>query len=438
MQAVAPLDVAAALVATLVIAQSLTLGVIQALRIADGRRAQHSARSDARRHGVPAPAPHTPAGVWLLGLLVLAALQAAGDLIQHLGFVLLTRWLSPVHDAALLLFGPAMLFYARAITQAPSEAPPDWRRFAPHAAPALLLAAVLAFDVLHDPWTVPSETGRRDVAEVLLLLPIAGQILGYLLAVVWRVRAQRARLEAWFSRLQHRQLRWLEVGAWAFAVLVVAWIASWSLPTAVSNVISNGLMAVDVAVLGIFGARQHNVFAASPWQDEAVPRTGGAPLEAAGPDAEPAAAGPAAVPARDTKYAKATIAPAVADAIVERLEQAMQVDRLYLQCDLNLAELAAAVQARPHQLSQVLSTRMGLSFFEYVNRLRVEAVKSTLARPSAVGRPLLEIALECGFGSKSTFNEAFKRATGMSPTDYRRALPASAAEVSATSGMRLR
>jgi AraC-like DNA-binding protein len=74
----------------------------------------------------------------------------------------------------------------------------------------------------------------------------------------------------------------------------------------------------------------------------------------------------------------------------------------------------------------VLSTRLGLSFFDYINGLRVEAVKATLARPQSVGRPLLEIALECGFGSKSAFNEAFKRATGMSPSMYRRSLPASA------------
>ena len=62
MQPIAPLDAAAALVAAIVIAQSLTLGAIQSLRIADRHREQAAARSDARRHGAPAPHAETPPG----------------------------------------------------------------------------------------------------------------------------------------------------------------------------------------------------------------------------------------------------------------------------------------------------------------------------------------------------------------------------------------
>lgn len=98
--------------------------------------------------------------------------------------------------------------------------------------------------------------------------------------------------------------------------------------------------------------------------------------------------------------------------MAQRLERCVTVDKPYLECDLTLGELAEAIGVTSHQLSQVLSTQLGLSFFEYVNGLRVEAVKATLSRPQSAGRPLLEIALECGFGSKSAFNAAFKRATG--------------------------
>jgi AraC-like DNA-binding protein len=105
----------------------------------------------------------------------------------------------------------------------------------------------------------------------------------------------------------------------------------------------------------------------------------------------------------------------------------MADDKPYLESDLALPDLASRVGATPHQLSQVLSVHVGLSFFEYVNGLRVAAVRATLARPQSVGRPLLEVALECGFGSKTAFNDAFRRATGMSPSAYRKALPASAA-----------
>jgi AraC-like DNA-binding protein len=105
----------------------------------------------------------------------------------------------------------------------------------------------------------------------------------------------------------------------------------------------------------------------------------------------------------------------------------MHDDKAYLECDLTLAELAARVGASAHELSQYLSVHEQKSFYDYVNQRRVDAVKATLLRPASSRRPLIEIALECGFGSKSTFNAAFKRFTGLSPTDFRRGLPGTAA-----------
>ena len=441
------LDACAALAASVVIAQSLTLGAIQGLRIRDGMVQDARADSVAHRQGLPAPVGVTAPGTWLLLMLLLAAVVALGDLLRHLGLALLDHWLSPIHGAALLLVGPAMWFYAVAITRLPAEAPPTWRRFAWHAVPAGLMAGVVALAVLVDPWNSVPADEQRTWTEVLILVPVATQILLYLGAVVRRVRKQRPRLEERFSRVQHRQLRWLEAGAWTFAVLVGVWIASWTLPVAVSNIMTNGLLAVDVAVLGIFGARQRNVFSASPWVGEEHRSRHSAErgLPAVIDDA-PATAWPTAVACdagrfgeasivgaelHAAKYAKSAIAAPLAREIADRLARHVELDKPYLECDLTLGELAAAVQATPHQLSQVLSTRLGLSFFDYINGLRVEAVKATLARPQSVGRPLLEIALECGFGSKSAFNDAFKRATGMSPSAYRKSLPASAVALQA-------
>jgi AraC-like DNA-binding protein len=237
-----------------------------------------------------------------------------------------------------------------------------------------------------------------------------------------------------FSRLHHRQLRWLEVGAGVFAALVVVWIGSWSWPLAVSNLVTNGLLALEVAVLGIFGARQRNVFDAQPWLDDVQPDRSRSEPTVGLESVEVGVVTARAVDSHEAeaqdlfpKYAKATLPPDLAAAIEQRLARHVKVDRPYLDCDLTLGDLAAAVGATPHQLSQVLSTRLGLSFFEYVNRLRVEAVKATLTRTPSSARPLLEIALECGFGSKSAFNEAFRRATGVSPSAYRRKQTASGA-----------
>lgn len=436
------LDASAALVATIVVAQSLTLGTIQGLRMRDALREGVAADSEAHRKGLPAPASVTPPGTWLLLTLLLAAVVAFGDLVQHLGLALLDHWLSPLHGAALLLIGPAMWFYALAITQLPADAPPNWRRFVRHAIPASLMSAGLGVMVLMYPWNCAAAAPQRTWGDMFILVPVATHILLYLAAVVRRLRRQRPRLEEHFSRVQHRQLRWLEAGAWTFGLLVLVWVASWTLPVAVSDIITNGLLAVDVAVLGIFGARQRNVLGVSPCLGEVPCRRAAtpqspqawtavlAPTPSAGQAACSAGAPVSACALggeqKAGKYAKSMLPAPLARAISDRLARHVATDKPYLECDLTLGELAAAVQATQHQLSQVLSTQLGVNFFDYINALRVEAVKTTLARPQAAGRPLLEIAMECGFGSKSAFNEAFKRATGMSPSVYRRSLPATA------------
>ena len=60
---------------------------------------------------------------------------------------------------------------------------------------------------------------------------------------------------------------------------------------------------------------------------------------------------------------------------------------------------------------------IGQSFFEFVNTVRVhEAARLLCEEPD---RNILDIAMTVGFNSKSTFNLAFKRATGMTPSHYR-------------------
>ncbi len=427
MPTLALLDAAAATAAALVIGQTLTLCAVLGLRLRDARSRQAAASARRQQLGQPVSS-QTPAEVWLLVTIAAAAAQATGDLLNHLDLRFVAHALSPLTNPALLLVGPAMWFYAGAITRLPGEPAPTWRSFALHAAPALLLCAASATQVLSDPYHAPQPASERAGTELAVLGPVAVQILVYLIAVIRRVRGLRPRLEARFSNVEHRQLRWLEAGAWTFAALVVAWVATWAMPVAASNIITNLVLAADVGLLGVFGARQLNVFAPArrpptPPDEEPI-----APFQPLEPQSHAAPATPHAAPAAaaSAKYAKSSLAPGLAEAIAARLEAAMRADQPYLENDLTLPDLAARVGSTPHQLSQVLSTHIGLSFFEYVNRLRIEAVKATLARPQASGRPLLEIALECGFGSKTAFNDAFKRATGMSPSAYRRGLPATA------------
>jgi AraC-like DNA-binding protein len=60
------------------------------------------------------------------------------------------------------------------------------------------------------------------------------------------------------------------------------------------------------------------------------------------------------------------------------------------------------------------------SFYDYVNERRIEEVKRKINDPKYSHLKLVEVAYECGFNSKATFNRVFKKIEGHSPTDYKK------------------
>lgn len=96
----------------------------------------------------------------------------------------------------------------------------------------------------------------------------------------------------------------------------------------------------------------------------------------------------------------------------------MRKDKLYLDPNLSLQKLSRHVGAPPNLVSQTLNDQIGLCFFDYVARWRIEASKPLiLAREASV----LDIALDVGFNSRSTFYKAFRRETGKTPKAFREA-----------------
>jgi len=75
-----------------------------------------------------------------------------------------------------------------------------------------------------------------------------------------------------------------------------------------------------------------------------------------------------------------------------------------------------------YQLTEVLNSDIGKSFFHFVNFYRVDAVKQMLADPK--NKYSIEaIGYECGFSSKSSFYTVFKNMTGETPVSFRNSIP---------------
>lgn len=102
-----------------------------------------------------------------------------------------------------------------------------------------------------------------------------------------------------------------------------------------------------------------------------------------------------------------------------RLEKVIEVEKVFTENELSLAELSKKIDIQPYQLSELISRVYGESFFDFINRYRIEEIKLRLQDSNSDSYSLLGIAMDCGFNSKSSFNTAFKKFTGQTPSEYR-------------------
>ena len=70
------------------------------------------------------------------------------------------------------------------------------------------------------------------------------------------------------------------------------------------------------------------------------------------------------------------------------------------------------------ELSMVINKGFGMNFNDWVNKYRLEEIKSLFEKGEHKRQTLLSIAFECGFNSKATFNRAFKKSTGLTPREW--------------------
>ncbi|MGV3664498.1 MAG: helix-turn-helix domain-containing protein [Leptospira bouyouniensis] len=103
--------------------------------------------------------------------------------------------------------------------------------------------------------------------------------------------------------------------------------------------------------------------------------------------------------------------------IRENLKQLFEIQMIYRDETLSLRDLAEELNLSSHQLSEFLNSEMKKSFYQFTNSYRINEAKDRIIKEPE--RSLLAIAYDVGFGSKSTFNEAFKKETGTTPREYR-------------------
>ncbi len=259
--------------------------------------------------------------------------------------------------------------------------------------------------------------------------------IGYTVATIIYLRRHQRRTELSYSNTRRVNLNWL-LGLTMSAGVI--WLLATSLNIAEVAVLLRDehvslAMAVLIYAIGYVGLRQPEVFRYETAEYQVPAELARSPasahLPATVPDERlPNGSPPLAVMidevAAGSRYERSGLGEAEAARLKTALLAIMDAERPWRESDLTLADLAIRLECTPHKLSEVLNAQVGQTFYDFVNGYRVRDVQRRIEAGEARSRKMLALALDAGFASKSTFNQAFKKHTSQTPSDFRQAVGA--------------
>ncbi len=118
------------------------------------------------------------------------------------------------------------------------------------------------------------------------------------------------------------------------------------------------------------------------------------------------------------KYNNRTLAKSEMEGFATRLEVVMESEKPYLDKKLSLVDLSQLTDISANDLSQLFNMHYKASFYEYINKYRLDYVEQILLDPEYAQYKITAIAEISGFNSKTTFYKAFKERHQMTPLEY--------------------
>jgi len=347
--------------------------------------------------------PNEKQNVFLKGLLLLLLLHLAGELFIYSGAYIYAPALAGAQLPFRVLLGPALYFYAHA-TMSPDKTL-DKRLWAlALSGPALVVLAMLPFIfmispteklALANPETRDPELWKIAVFTCLSSTFVFISFTALFLAMALKLHKSHCQqLQERFSEIGQRSLEW-------FRPVMLIWGAVWLMFAVEFSLGAIGwfwfgsgvvLPILEVIALALFIQRalKQKVLSQS---EKGLPRT--------------------------SQTKTALLSDEKMQLIASKLEGAMQQDKLFLEGNLSLKKLSESICETENHISETLSQFLHVNFFQFVNRYRVEEAKKALEDRDKL---VTNIALDVGFNSKSTFNTAFKKMVGHSPSAYRNSL----------------
>jgi AraC-like DNA-binding protein len=308
-------------------------------------------------------------------------------------------WLVMFLDHSVFLHGPLLFLYTSALTGVPRKPLIN----------TLLHFIPFFFFLIISSWLNLINWEHLEVyQDALISLKFIAPFI-YILISLRIIHRHRQHLAYLYSSNNHLELKWLSGVLYGFIVVIIVGVVTMFLYFFTSVNIPqfggqylNIAYSISIILLGYFGFRQTAIFIPSHIQSDHSLFTAPAKNEKA------------------KKYKKSRLNEEFAARTYRSLLNHMDREKPFTDNNLTLFKLAEQLDISENKLSQVINTQSRCNFFEFINKYRVDLVVEKMKSHEHENITLLGLALDSGFNSKASFNRAFKKVTGLTPSEFLR------------------
>jgi AraC-like DNA-binding protein len=122
------------------------------------------------------------------------------------------------------------------------------------------------------------------------------------------------------------------------------------------------------------------------------------------------------------KYASSSLTKKELAEYLKKIQALMSNEKIFLKNDLKIGNVAEKIGLPVNYVSQVINEKLGKNFYDFINEYRVDEVKKRFADTKYDYLTILAIGFDSGFNSKTAFYSAFKKNTGVIPSEFKKNL----------------
>lgn len=119
-----------------------------------------------------------------------------------------------------------------------------------------------------------------------------------------------------------------------------------------------------------------------------------------------------------SKYSGSTLDESQKEELLNNILYAMESEKVFSQDDMSLKKLAEHLGTNTKYISQVINEKIKVNFITFINEYRIKEARKILSDKANHNLTIKAIATKSGFKSKSSFNNAFKKYTGINPSFF--------------------